>query len=164
MSVNKYKPHIWVIPEDDADRQLVNGFLQYLSVDVRAVGINRPAGGWGPVLDVFEKEYVPYLRNNPLGHVVMLIDFDDKIATRMATYGKSIPDDLKARVFVLGSAVTPEVLRSEFNLSLEKIGEGLAGDCLREDCGRWVHAHLRHNRDELLRMADVIKLFIFAGG
>lgn len=27
MSVNKYKPHVLVLPEDDANRQLANGFL-----------------------------------------------------------------------------------------------------------------------------------------
>ena len=28
MSVNKYKPHVLLIPEDDANRQLANGFLR----------------------------------------------------------------------------------------------------------------------------------------
>ena len=27
MSVNKYLPHVLVLPEDDANRQLANGFL-----------------------------------------------------------------------------------------------------------------------------------------
>ena len=27
MSVNVYKPHVLVLPEDDADRQIANGFL-----------------------------------------------------------------------------------------------------------------------------------------
>jgi hypothetical protein len=27
MSVNKYHPHVLVLPEDDANRQLANGFL-----------------------------------------------------------------------------------------------------------------------------------------
>jgi hypothetical protein len=33
MSVNRYQPHVLVLPEDDANRQMANGFLldQYLS-------------------------------------------------------------------------------------------------------------------------------------
>jgi hypothetical protein len=27
MRINKYKPHILVLPEDDANRQIANGFI-----------------------------------------------------------------------------------------------------------------------------------------
>ncbi len=32
MSVNKYKPHVLILPEDDADRQIANGFCTELGV------------------------------------------------------------------------------------------------------------------------------------
>ncbi len=32
MSVNKYLPHVYLIPEDDADRQIADGFTQYTRV------------------------------------------------------------------------------------------------------------------------------------
>jgi hypothetical protein len=35
MSVNREKPHIWLVPEDDANRQVANGFLQSLDVFAR---------------------------------------------------------------------------------------------------------------------------------
>ena len=82
MSINKYKPHIWVIPEDDANRQLANGFVQHHSIDIRAIEIDAPAGGWEDVLKLFEREFVQYLHNNQLAHVVMLVDFDEKGVVR----------------------------------------------------------------------------------
>jgi hypothetical protein len=160
VSVNKYKPHIWVIPEDDANNQLVNGFLLHYSVNVRAIGIDPPAGGWGRVLDLFEQKFVPYLRQWSLSHVVMLMDFDDT-DDRKTICEKRIPDDLKQRVFVPGTKDNPEALKRELNVGFESIGEGLAGDCLREDCGQWNNTHLVHNRDELLRMSEVMKPIIF---
>jgi len=163
MSVNKYKPHVWVIPEDDANRQLVNGFLQYHSVDVRAIGVDTPAGGWGSVLEVFETQFLHYLRKWPCSYVVMLIDFDQKAESRRSKCEERIPEDLKSRVFVLGSKENPEQLRKEMKTGFDKIGEGLAEDSLREDCGRWTNPHLSHNREELLRMVNTIKPIIFPG-
>ena len=43
MSVNKFRQHVFVLPEDDANRQLANGFL--LDLSVRQVQILPEAGG-----------------------------------------------------------------------------------------------------------------------
>jgi hypothetical protein len=164
MSVNKYKPHIWVIPEDDANRQLVNGFLQHSAVHFRAVGISKPAGGWQRVLDVFEEEFVQHLRNYSSAFLVMVIDFDESVEDRRSICEQRIPEDLKSRVFLIGSSDEPERLRVELNMSFEAIGEALARDCDREDLGRWGHPHLSHNLAELQRMLPDIKRIIFQGG
>jgi hypothetical protein len=45
MSANKYKPHVVVLPEDDANRQLANGFLTHPVVPVthdRYIAGGRP--------------------------------------------------------------------------------------------------------------------------
>lgn len=34
MSVNRYQPHVLVLPEDDANRQLANGFVLDLDATV----------------------------------------------------------------------------------------------------------------------------------
>ncbi|QEI40683.1 hypothetical protein BMF77_01255 [Dolichospermum sp. UHCC 0315A] len=39
MSINKNKPHLLILPEDDANRQIVNGFIQNLNVNNRAIQI-----------------------------------------------------------------------------------------------------------------------------
>ncbi len=59
MSQNRERPHILVLLEDDANRQLANGF--HLQVDwtlQRQMQVLPVAGGWGEVLNLFEAELV----------------------------------------------------------------------------------------------------------
>ena len=37
MKVNKEQPHLLVLPEDDANRQIVNGFINHLNVNKSAI-------------------------------------------------------------------------------------------------------------------------------
>jgi len=163
MSVNREKPHLWAIPEDKANAQILNGFLMHYSVNFRAIGINPVAGGWGRVLDIFEEEYVQYLRNYPASHVVMLIDFDEKGEARRSRCEQRIPNDLKPRTFLLGTSDAPEDLKKALNLTFEQIGEALAQDCSRDDLGHWGHPHLAHNLSELQRMLPTLKPIILQG-
>ncbi len=58
MSVNRELPHVMVLPEDDANRQLALGF--HLQVDWRCkrqMQVLRVAGGWREVLDRFRVEH-----------------------------------------------------------------------------------------------------------
>ncbi len=160
MMVNRYRPHVWLIPEDDADRQLAVGFLNHEAVADAVVGVRAPAGGWHEVLDVFESEYLPQLRRYQGAHVVMLIDFDGD-ESRRAHFEGRIADDVKPRVFVVGSKDDPETLRRELGMSLEKIGRELAQDCLADELRLWLHPHLVHNGAELRRMTRVIKPILF---
>jgi hypothetical protein len=41
MAVNRYKPHIYVVPEDDANRQIANGFLLHPSEALHWVRARR---------------------------------------------------------------------------------------------------------------------------
>jgi hypothetical protein len=165
MSVNKYRPHVLLIPEDDANRQLANGFLQHYAVDARAADLRAPAGGWPEVLAVFEKEYIKHLRNYQHAHVIMLIDFDDQVEDRKSVFAARIPDDVKSRVFVIGSKDEPETLERQLSMPAETIGRELAQDCLKkkDDLGRWGHPHLSHNRPELERLVRDVKQFLFQG-
>jgi hypothetical protein len=160
MSINKYRPHIFVIPEDDANRQLINGFLLHDAVADRAVDVRAPAGGWSKVLLVFEEEYVPLLYGSPHTHVMMLVDFDG-IEDRRNAFDKKIPDELRTRVFVLGSKDEPETLKREFGMSFERIGVSLAQECVEGEFRLWRHAHLIDNEAELRRMIDVVKPILF---
>lgn len=162
MSVNKYQEHIFVIPEDDADRQIVNGFVLHDRVDVRRIQVVDVARGWNNVLTTFQEEYIPHLRRYPHGHVVLLIDFDGQAEARMATFREAIPDDLQGRVFVVGSLDDPETLKAALNLELEHIGRSLAEHCALGDGGLWDHEQLRHNADERQRLATVVPGFLFA--
>ncbi len=117
--VNRYRPHVWLIPEDDADRELAVGFLNHEAVADRVVGVRAPAGGWHEVLDVFESEYLPQLRRHLGAHVVMLIDFDGD-ESRRAHFEARIADDVRPRVFVIGSKDDPETLSARWECRWKK--------------------------------------------
>ena len=51
MSVNVFQPHLMVLPEDDANRQIVNGFLLDPSLNQRAIQPLPIDGGWSKVRD-----------------------------------------------------------------------------------------------------------------
>jgi hypothetical protein len=91
MSVNKYKPHVLVLPEDDANRQLANGFD--LNLSSRQYGVEHEAGGWYRVCECFVSDHINPMRRNPERYMVLLIDFDDDL-TRLDTVKSKIPADL----------------------------------------------------------------------
>ena len=60
MGVNRSLPHVFVLPEDDANRQMANGFHQQVMQE-RQMQVLQPAGGWAKVLNLFESEHVTVL-------------------------------------------------------------------------------------------------------
>ncbi len=111
MSVNKYQPHIFVLCEDDANRQIVNGFLLDPSLNERAIQVLEPAGGWRHVLDDFKDRHRDAMLATPKRHMVLVIDFDGD-PDRLSQVKSVIPDKLMDRVFVLGALDEPEGLRT----------------------------------------------------
>jgi hypothetical protein len=75
MAVNRFKPHLLVLPEDDANRQLANGFD--LNISSRQFQVLAPSGGWARVRDCFVSDHVSDMRKNPDRFMVLLIDFDE---------------------------------------------------------------------------------------
>ena len=53
MSVNRYLPHVLALPEDDANRQLANGFLLDQYVSTHKIQVLPEVGGWTQVLELF---------------------------------------------------------------------------------------------------------------
>ena len=159
--MNKYVPHVYVIPEDDRDRQIADGFVLHHQVKVTRIKIMPPAGGWSKVLETFQNEYLQTLRDYPHGHVVLLIDFDDDIDRRRAKFAQAIPDDLESRVFVVGSKHNPETLKNALSISYEAIGRSLASDCDDGTADHWNHEQLRHNDAERQRLVQIVRPFLF---
>src|SRR6266446_4880248 len=102
MSVNKYQPHVLVLPEDDANRQLANGFLldQYLLT--RRIQVLEEVGDWTQVLERFLSDHVVGMNCYPGRFMVLLIDFDGRI-DRLQDVKARIPEHLTDRVFILGA-------------------------------------------------------------
>lgn len=160
--MNREKPHVVILPEDDANRQIANGIMMNSNVKQRNLKILSPARGCKKTADQFEKDIIPEMSKYPDMNVIMMIDFDEKQGSvNNFSYAKSkIPDNLKNRVFVLGVFSEPEKLKKG-NGSYETIGEKLAEDCYNNTHTLWQHQLLKHNHRELHRMSPIIKPIIF---
>lgn len=128
MSVNKHLPHVLVLPEDDANRQLANGFqLQIDPSRLRRMQVLEEAGGWLRVLEQFESNHVVFMDRYPNRFMVLLIDFDES-DHRLDDAKNRIPERLRDRVFVLGAWNEPEDLKEPLG-AYETIGSAMAQDC-----------------------------------
>jgi hypothetical protein len=159
--MNRWAPHLYLIPEDDCNRQVAGGFVLHYQVKSQRIQVMPLAGGWKEVLKTFTREYIAPLRRYPQGHVVMLIDFDGKYVDRRKDFEDAIPGDLKQRVFVVGSRTTPEDLKRELGENFEQIGMLLAEDCFSGTEATWSHEHLKHNDPDRLRLINTVKPFLF---
>ncbi len=160
MSVDKYKSHVFVIPEDARDEQIANGFTNHPKVTARQIQVMPVAGGWGKVLKTFKDEYISRLEQCPKCHVVMLIDFDEKTEQRQEKFDNDIPDALSERVFVVGPRDTPEALKSSLHKGYEDIGWTLADECFSGNATLWEHEQLKHN--DFARLESVLKPILFS--
>jgi hypothetical protein len=161
MSVNKYRPHLHVLPEDDANRQIATGFILDPDLDARVVQILPVAGGWGKVVEGFKKVHAVEMSRYPERRIVLLIDFDDQHERRMDHLRGEIPPQLNGRVFILGTRSNPEHLRSTINKSFEEIGQALSQDCVHNTRTVWGHHLLVHNEPELSAMMSSVRPFLF---
>ena len=161
MSVNKHLPHVLVLPEDDANRQLANGFL--LEVDpvrMRRMQVLPVAGGWNDVLESFLAEHVREMDLNTTRFMVLLIDFDSNEG-RFEAAKNRIPERLQSRVFILGVWSEPEDLRKAGLGLYEAIGSAMAQDCREETDAIWGHNLLVHNAGELARLRGQVRPILF---
>jgi hypothetical protein len=163
MSVNKYSPHIVVLPEDQANSDMVNGFLQHPQLEARSIQVLHYAGGWEAVVEKFRKHHMLQMGKYSERRFLLLIDFDKK-ESRLDDIKRKIPDDVKDRVFVLGVWSNPEELKKALGKSLESIGESLSENCSENIDVLWSHDLLKHNKAELERMSGSVKSFLFRQG
>ncbi len=160
MSVNRHQPHVYVLPEDDANRQLANGFLLHPDLLARNIQVLPEVGGWHEVLRHFKSDYAHGMERYEEGFMVLLIDFDGD-ETRLADAQACIPPSLKNRVFVIGALTQPEGLRAQLG-SYETIGLALAKDCRENTNAAWGSDLLRHNATELKRLRQHVFPILFA--
>lgn len=159
--VNSYKPHVLVLPEDDANRELADGF--HLEIDwsrQRRMQELRIAGGWREVLKRFKEAEVQGMEKWPERYMVLLIDFDSK-ADRLEIAKAAVPAHLTERVFVLGTLSKPEALKTTLGPFFETIGSKLAAECREETDTIWKHNLLQHNASELDRLCEHVRPILF---
>jgi hypothetical protein len=161
MSVNKFQPHVLVLPEDDANSQLANGFLLDSHVPLNPqVQILEEAGGWTQVLDGFKRDHIAPMTRWSHRFMVLLIDFDSHLE-RLTAAKAEIPEHLSDRVFILGALTEPEALKQAHLGSFEEIGLAMAADCREGTHTIWGHELLRHNASELDRLRRSVLPILF---
>lgn len=157
--INKYMPHLLVLPEDDANRQLANGFVLGVQHE-RRIQVLVEAGGWSVLLEKFLSEHVSAMRKYHERRMVLLLDFDER-DNRLDQIKVQIPDDLRDRVFILGVQSEPEALKRAVLGSLEDIGSRLAAECREGKREVWAHDLLKRNASELDRLQQIVCGFLF---
>lgn len=161
MSVNRYFPHIFVFPEDDANRQLATGFLLHPQVRQGRIHIVREAGGWPRVRDRFISDHVAGMQKYPERFAIFLVDFDQD-EDRLQDVCTGIPDGLIDRVFVLGTWNEAEDLKRAGLGPYEDIGKAMAEECQTGTDAIWGHKLLLHNTSELSRVRQRLFPVLFA--
>jgi hypothetical protein len=160
MSVNRYLPHVYVLPEDDANRQVANGFLLDPFLLARQIYVLEEAGGWHLVLERFCSIYAAEMDRCQHRFMVLLIDFDNQ-NDRLDKARTKIPDHLMDRVFILGAWSEPEALKMALGCSFESIGLRMAQDCREGTDATWGHQLLRHNAAEIGRLREHVCPVLF---
>ena len=161
MSANKYDDHILILPEDEQDERIANGFVLHRAVNDACVRVLSHYRGWGHVVEDFEKNQLKDMLRFPKRRIILLIDFDENSGRREHIQQK-IPDELKDRVFLVGSWNEPRDLKAALGgRPLEEIGRLLAEDCHRHTDTTWSHPLLEHNKGELTRLREQVRPFLF---
>jgi hypothetical protein len=153
---------VLVLPEDDANRQIANGFMLDTSLKGRAIQVLPSPGGWSKVRDAFVRTHLAEMDRNTRRYMVLLVDFDQD-DNRLSDMKAVVPERLADRVFVMGVWSNPEDLRRVARCSLEDFGRQLAEDCRDGLRTAWNHHLLQHNGSELERMTPVLRPFLFPG-
>jgi len=162
MSINKYESHLFVLPEDRANEQIVNGFITNMNVKSGVVKVLPPADGWINLVDEFVDDHATEIKKYPKRMMILLMDFDKDYPNRLKSVQDRISKDIKDRVFIVGVLSEPERLRTSVSKSFKDIGRTLSEDCYNKNYnGLWIHALLRHNTNELNRMISSVRHFIF---
>lgn len=161
MSVNKYyiRPHVFVLPEDDANRQIANGFALNVT-ETRDYKVLPVAGGWHKVRILFQEIHVVEMEKDTLRYMVLLVDFD-KDEERLTKMKKDIPVALADRVFVIGIWTKPEDIYHHKLGTKENLGRQLASECYENRNDIWNHELLKHNANELDRMRVTLRPILF---
>lgn len=161
MSVNRFHPHVMLLPEDSANSRVATGFhLQIDSARQRQMQVLEEAGGWTEVLNVFEKVHAKEMTRCSSRFMILLIDFDGDEG-RLAKARARIPVGLTERVFILGALTEPEDLKTAGLGSYETIGMAMARDCRDGTDRTWGHDLLRHNSNELNRVRQRLCPILF---
>jgi len=159
VSINNNTPHLIVLAEDDAVREVMLGFLLDVQVLEYQVKVLRPAGGWRKTFQQFVSNYQPTMNTFEHRHVLILIDCDGDVE-RIPRLMNDVDAAVRDRVFILGSRDEVEDLSRELRCDKETIGKRLARDCVEGNDECWNNTQLVHNSGEVRRLTVAVLPFL----
>jgi hypothetical protein len=159
MAINVYQPHVFVLPEDNANRQIANGFLLDHRLDTRRIQVLQPVAGWPGVKRQLDETHVPTLKKFPERHLILVVDFDET-ESRDTHMLQNVPPELLPRVHIIGCWSEPEKLKSTMG-SYEVIGAKIAEDCVKRTTSAWSHHLLSHNERRLAKLSESVRPILF---
>lgn len=161
MSVNRERPYLIVLFEDNAYKDLFLGFEFSFHKQIQQK----------PVLQGFDDVLFQLTNSNsttlkelnkyPNAYILAITDadMDSHQESNIDTLKKSIKGIYRNRIFVLGSKYEAE------NIKKEIIGQGkwrrlakeLESSCQNDSCELWHNDMLKHNLDEIVRLRQVFE-------
>ena len=166
---SKFRHELYIIPEDKANSQIVNGFLLEPTLKSRFIHVVSYADGWKKVIKVFKENHIVDMKKHPNRYMILLIDFDEKYENRFKQIKSEIPKEISDRVFILGAKKDPENLKGKKYKrnfqgvkSFEDLGQALSKDCANNTNEIWSHNLLLHNQEELLKAREILRPFLFS--
>jgi hypothetical protein len=161
MAVNRYKPHVFLLPEDKQEEDIINGFFTVGHLPYRKDYQVLPlAGGWPKIRLQLSDTLHTELRRYPNMHLIIAADFD-KRENRYEDILAGTPADLRERVMLIAPRDEPKDLVAAIGKSRETIGRELAQACFDRNDGLWASEHLVHNTDERQRVGETMRNLIF---
>ena len=163
MSANKNRPHVLVLPEDDANSRLANGFqLQVDPARLRRMQVLPVAGGWNEVLEHFVADHIREMDLHTLRFMVLLIDFDRQ-DERLSNARSRIPERLPDRVFILGAWANLKISGGPVSVSTRQSGRPLHGTAERELTSLGITSCFSTTRTNLLVFVSASARYCFEG-
>lgn len=164
MSVNLFLPHLIVIPEDNANREIANGFRLIIEKNDRQFLIKKLARGWpnGRNELVALSDSTGHLQKYKSSHAALIVDFDGK-RERGSEIKQMVAEGVRDRVFVIGVLTEPEELRNVTRMKFEQLGSQIGEGCKGSSIGFWQHDLLVHNIEEIRRLSGAVRDIFFNG-
>lgn len=166
-----------VLAEDANTSQLAEGFIQHYAVNEHRCRIHKYAKGWKDAAGVAS---ALHLDRNAEDYVVLVVDFDrddpsaeieQGVARRISMIKKLVAGNVHPdRLFILGARSETESFKVAMHkyfkngsLTYEGIGEALAEECAdhQKRVGAWGDDELVHNMDEIQKLEQTVKPFLF---
>jgi hypothetical protein len=153
-----------VISEDNANREIANGFRLVVEKNARQFWINKSARGWlnGRQELVAMSESTGHLQKYKSSNAALIVDFDGK-RERGSEIKQMVAEGVRDRVFVIGVLTEPEKLRNVTGMKFEQLGSQIGEGCKGSSIGFWQHDLLVHNIEEIRRLSGAVRDIFFNG-